>query len=107
MAIAQWLERLACNLRVPGSIPGVTAATSANPVVLNYNSCIGGLYTPFNWCERCGAAAQGIGEAIPKTYSSAMWWQHFGGSPRRLNKPAVYDHTGRKHATKNQKKPKP
>ena len=44
VVIAQWLERLACNLRVPGSIPGVTAATSANPVVLNYSSCIGGLY---------------------------------------------------------------
>ena len=64
-------------------------------------------YTPFNWCERCGAAAQGIGEAIPK-HTVAPWWQHFGGSPRRLNKPAVYDHTGRKHTTKtkNQKKPK-
>jgi len=56
-------------------------------------------YTPFNWCERCGAAAQGIGEAIPK-HTVAPWRQHFGGSPRRLNKPAVYDHTGRKHATK-------
>ena len=43
-------------------------------------------YTPFNWCERCGAAAQGIGEAIPK-HTVAPWRQHFGGSPRRLNRP--------------------
>ena len=44
VVIAQWLERLACNLRVQGSILGATAVTSANPVVLNYSSCIGGLY---------------------------------------------------------------
>jgi len=57
-------------------------------------------YKPFNWCEWCGAAAQNIGEAIPK-HTVAPWRQHFGGFPRRLNKPAVYDHTGRK--TRNQK----
>ena len=42
------------------------------------------------------AAAQGIGEPIPN-HTVAPWRQHFGGgSLRRLNKPAVYDHTGRK-----------
>ena len=60
-------------------------------------------YTPFNWCELCGVAAQGIGEAIPK-HTVAPWWQHFGGSPRRLNKPAVYDYTGLKHADKRVRK---
>ena len=53
--------------------------------------------------ERSGAAAQGFGEAIPK-HTVAPWSAAFGGSPRRLNKPAVYDHSGRK--TRHQTKPK-
>ena len=52
--------------------------------------------------ERSGAAAQGFGEAIPK-HTVAPWSAAFGGSPRRLNKPAVYDHSGRK--TRHQTKP--
>ena len=40
-------------------------------------------YTPFNWCERCGAAAQGIGEAIPK-HTVAPWWQHSAVLPGGL-----------------------
>ena len=97
-----------CNISVDSAAALQTEGRAFEPGVVHY---ICGLLYKFAvfprifilQSERSGAAAQGFGEAIPK-HTVAPWSAAFGGSPRRLNKPAVYDHSGRK--TRHQTKPK-